>query len=67
MSRIATITRKTEETDITLELNLDGSGHGEVSTGIGFFDHMLKSFAKHGFFDLKLLAVGDLFVDHITP
>lgn len=63
MSRIATITRKTEETDITLELNLDGSGHGEVSTGIGFFDHMLKSFAKHGFFDLKLLAVGDLFVD----
>lgn len=63
MSRIATIARKTEETDITLELNLDGSGHADVSTGIGFFDHMLKSFAKHGFFDLKLLVEGDLFVD----
>ena len=61
--RIAKITRKTKETDIKLELNLDGSGKAEVSTGIGFFDHMLNSFAKHGFFDLKLTVKGDLEVD----
>lgn len=63
MDRIAKITRKTEETDITLELNLDGKGESEVNTGIGFFDHMLKSFAKHGFFDLKISVIGDLYVD----
>lgn len=63
MDRMAKIARKTEETDITLELNLDGKGEADVNTGIGFFDHMLKSFAKHGFFDLKLSVVGDLYVD----
>jgi len=61
--RIAEITRKTKETDISLELMLDGSGKGSVSSGIGFFDHLLENFAKHGFFDLKLTVKGDLFVD----
>lgn len=61
--RIAKISRATKETDIILELNIDGSGKAEVSTGIGFFDHMLLSFAKHGFFDLKLTVKGDLEVD----
>lgn len=61
--RIATITRTTRETDITLTLNLDGSGKAEVSTGIGFFDHMLNSFARHGLFDLTLQVKGDLEVD----
>lgn len=57
------ISRKTKETDIQLELNLDGVGVTEINTGIGFFDHMLNSFAKHAEFDLKLHAEGDLFVD----
>lgn len=61
--RIAEITRKTRETDIYLKLNLDGSGKADISTGIGFFDHMLNSFTKHGFFDLKLKVNGDLDVD----
>ncbi len=61
--RVATINRKTKETDIFCELNLDGKGDCEVSTGIGFLDHMLESFAKHGFFDLKLTCKGDLNVD----
>ena len=61
--RTAKIERKTKETDIVLELNLDGSGQAEISTGIGFFDHMLNSFARHGFFDLKLSVKGDLEVD----
>lgn len=61
--RIAAVSRKTAETDIQLEINIDGSGYADVETGIGFFDHMLKSFAKHGFFDLKLRAEGDLIVD----
>lgn len=61
--RIAKISRATKETDINLELNIDGLGKAEVSTGIGFFDHMLLSFAKHGFFDLKLTVKGDLEVD----
>ena len=55
--------RTTSETDISLALNLDGTGVASVDTGIGFFDHMLKSFAKHGFFDLSLVAKGDLYVD----
>lgn len=63
MSRVAKITRTTKETDITIELNLDGKGTGKVDTGIGFFDHMLLSFAKHGFFDLSVHVKGDLFVD----
>ncbi len=61
--RIAAISRKTLETDITLELNLDGTGKAEIDTGIGFLDHMLNSFCKHGFFDLKLVCRGDLAVD----
>ncbi len=61
--RIAYVERKTNETEIKLELHLDGSGKTKIDTGIGFFDHMLNSFARHGFFDLKLLVKGDLYVD----
>ncbi|MBQ5484696.1 MAG: imidazoleglycerol-phosphate dehydratase HisB [Lachnospiraceae bacterium] len=63
MGRSSEITRKTKETDITCRLDLDGSGKAEISTGIGFFDHMLNGFARHGFFDLTLSCEGDLFVD----
>lgn len=63
MAREAIIERKTKETDIKIELNLDGTGFSHINTGIGFFDHMLTSFARHGFFDLKLTMSGDLFVD----
>ena len=63
MERTASIKRTTKETDITLSLNLDGTGDFEISTGIGFFDHMLSGFAKHGYFDLDLKAKGDLEVD----
>lgn len=63
MERTATITRTTKETDIALTLNLDGSGTADISTGIGFFDHMLNSFARHGMFDLTLEIRGDLEVD----
>ena len=62
--RTASIARKTAETDIALEIDLDGSGTSEIETGIGFFDHMLTLFAKHGLFDLKVKAVGDLHVDY---
>ena len=61
--RRAGVTRKTKETDIRLELNLDGSGVYQVSTQIPFFDHMLESFAKHALFDLELNATGDIEVD----
>jgi imidazoleglycerol-phosphate dehydratase len=61
--RTANVERNTKETKISLELNLDGQGTGDVSTGIGFFDHMLEGFAKHGFFDLKVRIDGDLQVD----
>ena len=61
--RIAEIKRKTKETDIVCVLDIDGSGKAEISTGIGFFDHMLESFARHGFFDLTLSCKGDLNVD----
>lgn len=61
--RQATVNRKTAETDISLYLKLDGKGDADVDTGIGFFDHMLKSFAKHGLFDLKIKVSGDLIVD----
>lgn len=63
MSRTATIDRKTNETDVQLELDLDGSGTADIATGVGFFDHMLTLFAKHGAFDLKVRAQGDLQVD----
>src|SRR5512146_502202 len=61
--RRATLHRKTNETDIRLALSLDGKGRYEVSTGIRFLDHMLELFARHGGFDLKLTAAGDLDVD----
>jgi imidazoleglycerol-phosphate dehydratase len=61
--RTGKISRKTKETDIQLELNLDGTGIADISTGIGFFDHMLNSFARHAEFDIKLRAEGDLYVD----
>ncbi len=63
MPRSAAIQRKTAETDIQLELNLDGSGSSNVDTGVGFLDHMLTLFAKHGVFDLNVKAVGDLHID----
>ncbi len=63
MSRQATVKRKTKETDIVLNLNLDGTGQSKIQTGIGFFDHMLVLFAKHALFDLQLEAKGDLEVD----
>jgi imidazoleglycerol-phosphate dehydratase len=63
MARSATITRKTGETDIQLTLDLDGAGIPNISTGIGFFDHMLTLFARHGLFDLTIAAQGDLHVD----
>ncbi len=62
-SRGARIERNTSETQIELTLELDGSGQARVETGIGFFDHMLTLFARHGLFDLQLRAVGDLHVD----
>lgn len=61
--RTVSLERKTRETDIRLTLNLDGSGTAKINTGIGFFDHMLEGFAKHGFFDLELECAGDLAVD----
>ena len=63
MERIAVMTRNTNETKISMTLNLDGRGKADIHTGIGFFDHMLNSFARHGFFDLELQAQGDLEVD----
>lgn len=63
MKRTAEIQRTTKETDISLSLNLDGSGTSDISTGIGFFDHMLDAFARHGFFDLTVRVRGDLAVD----
>ena len=63
MNRSAEIQRKTNETDIAMSLNIDGSGKVDINTGIGFFDHMLNSFARHGFFDLSLKVKGDLYVD----
>ncbi|MDE6663651.1 MAG: imidazoleglycerol-phosphate dehydratase HisB [Lachnospiraceae bacterium] len=63
MARTATIKRKTKETDIALSLELDGKGKGRIETEIGFFNHMLEGFAKHGFFDLTVSVHGDLEVD----
>lgn len=63
MGRNAAVTRVTKETDIRMNLELDGSGKSSIDTGIGFFDHMLEGFAKHGFFDLEVAIKGDLHVD----
>ncbi len=63
MSRKAQITRTTGETDITLELELDGSGKAQIDTGIGFMDHMMDAFTRHGLFDLDVKIKGDLEVD----
>ena len=62
--RVAEIKRKTKETDITCKINIDGNGKYDISTGIGFFDHMLESFTKHSGVDLSLVANGDLRVDN---
>jgi imidazoleglycerol-phosphate dehydratase len=61
--RTSTLSRKTNETEITISINLDGSGRHEIATGIGFLDHMLTHIAVHGLFDLTVKAVGDLHVD----
>lgn len=61
--RTSKVERNTKETQIICELNLDGSGIAKVDTGVGFLDHMLNSFARHGFFDLTLSVKGDLYVD----
>ena len=63
MTRTATIQRETGETKIAVSLNVDGSGQAEIDTGVGFFDHMLTLFAKHGLFDLTVHATGDTHVD----
>lgn len=63
MEREATVSRKTRETEIRVELRLDGTGEAEVRTGMPFFDHLLEAFARHGFFDLRARADGDIEVD----
>lgn len=63
MERVATIERNTKETQIKMKLNVDGTGIAKVKSGIGFFDHMLEGFCKHGFFDMDLQVNGDLQVD----
>jgi imidazoleglycerol-phosphate dehydratase len=62
--RVATVSRKTAETDISIALAIDGTGASKISTGVGFFDHMLTLFAKHGLFDLTVKAKGDVDVDY---
>jgi imidazoleglycerol-phosphate dehydratase len=62
-SRSASVERKTKETEVNIELDLDGTGEYDIATGIAFFDHMLESFARHGAFDLRIAAKGDLAVD----
>ncbi len=63
MNRVSEMNRTTKETDISMTLNLDGNGTYDISTGIGFFDHMLEGFTKHGFFDFTCKVAGDLHVD----
>jgi imidazoleglycerol-phosphate dehydratase len=63
MTRRTELSRKTSETDILIRLNLDGTGMTKIATGIGFFDHMLTAFGRHGLFDLEVEAQGDLYID----
>ena len=63
MTRTANIHRQTSETDISITINLDGSGQHEISTGVGFFDHMLTAVSVHGLFDLSVQAKGDFHID----
>lgn len=63
MNRVGTYSRKTNETQIEITFNIDGKGKANIDTGIGFFDHMLNNFARHGLFDLDVKVKGDLFVD----
>ena len=62
-NRTATVSRKTKETDISVTLDLDGTGKSDIQTGIGFFDHMLESFSKHSAIDLTVRCDGDLHID----
>ena len=62
--RSATVSRQTNETQISVSLNLDGSGQNDIATGIPFLDHMLQLFSKHGFFDLNIKAKGDIEIDY---
>ena len=62
-ARRVTVTRRTRETDITIRLDVDGSGQARIATGVGFYDHLLTSFAHHGLFDLDITATGDLEID----
>lgn len=61
--RKSSIKRETNETNISIDFNIDGTGKGEINSGIGFFDHMLNSFTRHGLFDMNLSVKGDLYVD----
>ena len=63
MGRTAKVSRKTKETDITVELEIDGAGQASIQTGMPFFNHMLDSFSRHGFFNIQIVAKGDLEVD----
>lgn len=63
MSRTANVTRTTKETNVKLKLDLDGRGQSQIDTGVGFFDHLLTSFASHGLFDLEVTTEGDLHID----
>lgn len=63
MTRIASLSRQTNETDITVTINLDGTGQTDIDTGVGFFDHMLDAFGRHGLFDLTIIAKGDVQID----
>ena len=63
MGRTASVTRTTKETDITVEIDLDGTGQTEIDTGVPFFDHMLNALGRHGMFDLKVRAAGDVEID----
>ena len=64
MSRTSTIARKTNEVEVTVDLNLDGKGIYQIDTGIPFFDHMLEQLSKHGLFDIKISAKGDTEIDY---